>query len=359
MTPQLEKSPDARREFVQAIRAILNPDDQHPEDGSNDFFAADPETLFQNLSGDVRYTPTLDTGGATSISGEGAAGFIGDIASGLLAGARRIANFGTYYEIKTRAGIVGQSGAALVLARVRERRPDLPLNLVGHSFGGRLVTAAASRLVPGAKAVTMMLLQAAFSHNGLAAKFDGTHDGAFRTVLQDRRISGPLLITHTKRDSAVGIAYPLASRIARQAAAALGDEGDPYGGIGRNGAQRTPEAEFKTLGGLGHRVQIRAEQGLQSESRPVHQRAQRRQRTSSGLRVLEWLSGGELMLSAGYPPVLPRVDERTRPQGCDLETMSCRDQIFTGPSGARNTPLRTAKHGLIAPSLVDSAATLA
>ena len=251
LTPQLEKSLEARREFVQAIRAILNPDDQHPEDGSNDFFAADPETLFQNLSGDVRYTPTLDTGGATSISGEGAAGFIGDIASGLLAGARRIANFGTYYEIKTRAGIVGQSGAALVLARVRERRPDLPLNLVGHSFGGRLVTAAASRLVPGAKAVTMMLLQAAFSHNGLAAKFDGTHDGAFRTVLQDRRISGPLLITHTKRDSAVGIAYPLASRIARQAAAALGDEGDPYGGrIGRNGAQRTPEAEFGTLGDL-------------------------------------------------------------------------------------------------------------
>ena len=96
----------------------------------------------------------------------------------------------------------------------------------------------------------MMLLQAAFSHNGLAEKFDGTHDGAFRTVLQDRRISGPLLITHTKRDSAVGIAYPLASRIARQAAAALGDEGDPYGGIGRNGAQRTPEAVFKTLGDL-------------------------------------------------------------------------------------------------------------
>ena len=42
-----------------------------------------------------------------------------------------------------------------------------------------------------------MLLQAAFSHNGLAEKFDGTNDGAFRTVLRDRRISGPLLITHT------------------------------------------------------------------------------------------------------------------------------------------------------------------
>jgi hypothetical protein len=98
--------------------------------------------------------------------------------------------------------------------------------------------------------VTMMLLQAAFSHNGLAEKFDGKHDGAFRTVLRDGRISGPLLITHTKRDKAVGIAYPLASRLARDAAAAFGDANDPYGGIGRNGARRTPEAEFRVLGDL-------------------------------------------------------------------------------------------------------------
>jgi hypothetical protein len=53
-------------------------------------------------------------------------------------------------------------------------------------------------------------LQAAFSHNGFAVKFDGTHDGDFRTVLGDKRISGPILITHTKNDNAVGIAHPLA-----------------------------------------------------------------------------------------------------------------------------------------------------
>jgi hypothetical protein len=52
----------------------------------------------------------------------------------------------------------------------------------------------------------------------------------------------------------VGIAYPLASRIARQNAAALGDANDPYGGMGRNGAQRTAEAEGNatTLRGVGH-----------------------------------------------------------------------------------------------------------
>jgi hypothetical protein len=91
--------------------------------------------------------------------------------------------------------------------------------------------------------VTVTLLQAAFSHNGLAAAFDGTHDGGYRTVLGDKRVSGPILITHTKNDKAVGIAYPLASRIARDVASALGDENDPYGGLGRNGAQHTPEAK--------------------------------------------------------------------------------------------------------------------
>jgi hypothetical protein len=87
----------------------------------------------------------------------------------------------------------------------------------------------------------MTLLQAAFSHNGLSQKFDGTNDGAFRTILQDRRVSGPIVITHTKNDKAVGVAYPLVSRIARDNAAALGDQDDPYGGMGRNGAQHTPE----------------------------------------------------------------------------------------------------------------------
>jgi hypothetical protein len=86
-------------------------------------------------------------------------------------------------------------------------------------------------------------LQAAFSQNGFAVKFDGTHDGAFRTVLGDKRVTGPLLITHTKNDMAVGIAYPLASRIAQHVASALGDENDPYGGLGRNGARHTPEAK--------------------------------------------------------------------------------------------------------------------
>ena len=58
------------------------------------------------------------------------------------------------------------------------------------------------------------------------------------------KIAGPIVITHTKNDTAVGIAYPIASRLSRQDASDLGDEHDIFGGIGRNGAlaRVTPEA---------------------------------------------------------------------------------------------------------------------
>jgi len=241
LLPELS-SPEAQREFVQCLRAILNPDEKHEDDGSTEFFLQEPERLFENFTGPVNLSVVGGGGGATSIAG-GAAGFYSDLLDGITAGARRIANFATYYQMKSRAGSVGRNGLGLVLARVRGRKVDLPLHLVGHSFGGRVVTAAASTLETNNAGVTLTLLQAAFSHNGFAVKFDHKHDGAFRTVLADKRVAGPVLITHTKNDRAVGIAYPLASRIARDVASALGEEKDPYGGIGRNGALRTPEAE--------------------------------------------------------------------------------------------------------------------
>ena len=60
-------------------------------------------------------------------------------------------------------------------------------------------------------------------------------------------VAGPVVITCTQNDRAVGLAYPLASLLAGQAAAELGDKNDLYGGMGRNGAQKTPEAHDGTL----------------------------------------------------------------------------------------------------------------
>ena len=250
LLPRLEDDPEAQREYVFLLRTLLDPSAAHEEDGSAEFFTSDPTRLFTELDEEVMAPAPPAAGGGAALpdggfggaAGGGAAG-LGDLLKGAKAAARRLANFATYYQMKSRAGTVGSLGVAPVLRRVREARGDVRIHLVGHSFGGRLVTAAAHALDPDTPAVTISLLQAAFSHNGLSGGFgDDNQMGFFREVVSKLRASGPIIITHTKNDRAVGVAYPLASRIARQKAAALGDENDPYGGMGRNGAQNTAES---------------------------------------------------------------------------------------------------------------------
>jgi hypothetical protein len=262
LVPRLDVSASARREFVFLLRSILDPAHAHPEDGTDDFFTADPEDLFRSLSEPVGAIPAAaggaDVGGGlaggaatggvaagprreAAMDG-GMAGLVGDFFDGMQGAARRLLNFATYYEMKERAGVVGR-GLAPVLRGIRQGR-GVKIHLIGHSFGGRLVTAAAHALPDDTTVASVTLLQAAYSHNGLADKFDTRRDGFFRTVLTRRRVTGPICITHTRNDKAVGIAYPLAARVARDplaSLAALGDADDPYGGMGRNGAQHTPE----------------------------------------------------------------------------------------------------------------------
>ena len=59
------------------------------------------------------------------------------------------------------------------------------------------------------------------------------------------------MITHSKNDRAVGLAYPLASRLNGDDAAGIGDANDRFGGMGANGAQHIDTTELKllTIGG--------------------------------------------------------------------------------------------------------------
>ncbi|MEO6320155.1 MAG: hypothetical protein ABIR56_05800 [Polaromonas sp.] len=82
-----------------------------------------------------------DTRAATGASG--AAG-LGDLFGGLLSGARNLLNYTTYYQMKERAGAIGQGGLNPQLAQLQNRFPALKIHLIGHSFGGRLVTATAA-----------------------------------------------------------------------------------------------------------------------------------------------------------------------------------------------------------------------
>jgi ribosomal protein L12E/L44/L45/RPP1/RPP2 len=250
LVPALENSPAAQQEFADLIRSVLPATAAEVDDASTDFFARSGKDLMDRLA-----KPTMVGGGAPVAGGAaaipagwpaaaagGAAG-LGETFSGILSAARNLLNYSTYYLMKERAGTVGSRGVNGVLRQLKAAQPSLRVHLAGHSFGGRLVTSVADG--PSGQSPlafdTLTLLQAAFSHNGFAAKFDGTRDGGFRAVVTEHKIRGPILITHSTHDRAVGVAYPLASRVAGQDAAALGDENDRFGGMGRNGAQHTPE----------------------------------------------------------------------------------------------------------------------
>lgn len=246
LVPKLNDSPAAQKEFIEKLRSLPGRKEQEATEGSDLFFTKPAGDIMKELS-----KPSLPSGragggagGAAALGPGGGAAGLGDLLSGIKNGARNAANLTTYYQMKERAGTVGKGGVYSLLAQVRASRPSLKMHLIGHSFGGRLVTAVADGpagqppIVPS----SMTLLQAAFSHFGFAEKWDKKNDGFFRNVLAQNKVAGPILVTHSDKDSAVGKAYAIASRLAGQVAAGLGDEHDKYGGIGRNGALMTPEA---------------------------------------------------------------------------------------------------------------------
>ena len=236
---KLESDLDARRKFVDELRSLLDESAANEEDNSALFFKLDGSVMLEKLK---MPTPLVSSGaggggGAASLGSHptttpagGAAG-LGDIFSGIKAGAIRFLNYMAYYEMKKLAGTVGQKGVGPMLDRLADHTQRI--HLVGHSFGGRVVTAASAASTTD-KLQSMSLLQSAFSHNG----FSKSMNGFFRSVVDKRRIKGPILVTYTPNDRAVGIAYPVASRLSGTVASAFGDANDKFGGLGRNGAQK-------------------------------------------------------------------------------------------------------------------------
>jgi hypothetical protein len=250
LVPTLETDEESQRRFVEILRSLLSKSDANPDDSTDALFTTDPVELLQSLSDPVPVPlPPAGGGGAAMVGDdagsvpEGGAAGIKDFFAGIKAGAGRLLNLFTYAEMKKRAGLVGRTGVVSVLRQVHERLPALKIHLVGHSFGGRLLTSTADNVGPDVKPSSLILLQAAYSHNGLASKYDGTNDGFFRQVVAANKVAGPILITYTKNDLGNGIAYPIGARLSGDVASALGDANDPYGGMGRNGAQHTPEVD--------------------------------------------------------------------------------------------------------------------
>jgi hypothetical protein len=243
----IESSKERQDKFVEIIRSLVPKTSSDPKDDASDkFLEGAGSDVLDAFSRPFMFTPPPGSGDGGALGGVdddgGGAASLGDFFSGVNAAAWRLLNYTTYYQMKERAGVVGK-GLNEMLASMRKARPDLRIHLIGHSFGARAVTAAVDGPVAIAPA-SLSLLQGAFSHNGFTEKFDGTSNGFFRKVIAENKVNGPIFATHTANDTAVGIAYALASRFSNDSAADFGDENDLFGGMGRNGAVKMHPNEF-------------------------------------------------------------------------------------------------------------------
>ncbi|MGI8988773.1 MAG: serine aminopeptidase domain-containing protein [Bryobacteraceae bacterium] len=249
LADRLDEGEPARDAWFAKIRALLPARGQDSEDASEQFLAIPGSDLLRKLQAPI--APALSPG--SGFQGGGAAGF-GDFFGSVQSAAIQALNYTTYYLMKDRAGVVGRAGVCGLISEIANHSPGLKIHLIGHSFGGRVVTSAAD--ASASKVSGMTLLQAAFSHYSFAHNYEPGSDGLFREVVTDGKVTGPILISHSMRDTAVGKAYAIASAIAGQIAQALGDENDRYGGLGRNGARLTPEAVDGNLQAVGSTYQF-------------------------------------------------------------------------------------------------------
>lgn len=209
-----------------------------------EFLVADPVAVC------ALFTDALEGGQGGGADGEFGAGF-GEGLKRYWKGAREALRQATYYVMKRRAGRVGESGLGPLLGEVARTAPGLRVHLVGHSMGARLVAYALRGLPAEARPVaSVTLLQGAFSHYAFAARLphDPRRSGALRDM--QRRVRGPVVACYSRHDTALGVMYPLASRLAGDSASltALPGIADPrWGAIGHDGVQGVPGTAARTV----------------------------------------------------------------------------------------------------------------
>lgn len=192
-------------------------------------------------------------------AGGGAAG-VGDPFAALWSGARELLRIFSYYEMKNRAGVIGQTGLGPLLGALIGPSGPPRIHLIGHSFGGRLVAYAlaglpAGKTGPQSPVKSLALIQGAFSHFAFASPlmFDPSRSGGLAGM--GDRVDGPLLATFTRADRALGWWYPTASLLAGQDdQVALGAHGPLYrwGAMGDDGYQQDPAATVMLLAEAGN-----------------------------------------------------------------------------------------------------------
>ncbi|MER6062732.1 serine-threonine protein kinase [Streptomyces sp. NPDC001792] len=158
-------------------------------------------------------------------------------------GAKELLRQATYYTMKRRAGTVGEHGLGPVIGQLAHAAAGVRVHLVGHSFGGRLVSFALAGLPDGVGTVkSVTLLQGAFSHYAFADRLPQDPGKAGALKGRQRRVDGPLVCCYSHYDAALGTFYPLASRLSGDDRSCAGSEiaavlGPQWGAMGHDGVQ--------------------------------------------------------------------------------------------------------------------------
>lgn len=249
---------DAQDQFAKLVLSTVTEEKPDPTEGLENIRAKDGSELLRILRSPVILPTSRDSdndGGATAApvivvrDEDGTTQAGGSLFGSIFGGVGRLLNLTTWFTMKERSGLVGATGVADAVREIKGLNSAPKVHLVGHSLGGRLMTACAKTLAqqPGLHADSLTLLEAAYSHYGLSAKGSDSPEGFFRSVITSGVITGPFLATFSAKDTVVGTAYAISSRLAGDNSKAIGDKNDQFGGIGRNGAQKCDKATEEKL----------------------------------------------------------------------------------------------------------------
>ncbi|MGO4327228.1 hypothetical protein AB4Z48_04780 [Cupriavidus sp. 2TAF22] len=212
---------DARQAYRQLDQALALGSAGVGGDAGSDRLPFDPDAAFAEAS---------QLGAAF-----GGSGLLG----GILAPLRQL----SFWSMKKRGQTVGEQGVHALLNRIEDALPGARMHLMGHSFGAVVMSATLGG--PGGTAAlrrpvaSCVLVQGAMSLWAYAPDIPvrpGTA-GYCRHLLEDGKVSGPLVVTRSRHDSAVGTFYPWAAGVAGQVAFDPAQAYPTFGAIGAFGIQ--------------------------------------------------------------------------------------------------------------------------
>jgi hypothetical protein len=173
-------------------------------------------------------------------------GFIG----GILGPLRQL----SYWTMKKRARSIGEGGMHSFMEALMNAAPRARIHLMGHSFGTIVVAGIlggpdASHPLPR-QVDSVALIQGAVSLWAFGDSVKGkTLKGYFNPWVHRPAVRGPVIVSRSIFDKAVGTLYPWASAVSFSDGAFDADEEDLplYGAIGKYGIRALPGLVFRDM----------------------------------------------------------------------------------------------------------------